>query len=334
MNTIAAIALLLFIAQQSLAAERSIIVNEDTLMGTCTGDCNIRGPINQNPEMLKDPYKCQTVKNCKLNSKGWDRGFVRCDYCQCTCVDNNPSKDVLVSKTNKWITEPDLYGTCRTKCPRGGLVRTNFKGCQEVRDCRHARNGWTRGFVRCDYCQCDCINRKYAASYVLKDVTYNMDQLDVELDQPTVVARTIIENQSGTSNLDASRTLSFTYSESVSVETTKSIEAGLSLTVHAGASVGPVNAGYSVTASLNTGFSTTSGEVESKQVTDSIQASASVPPGKSVELKVVGHSMKIDIPYTGTLVTTYNDGASKSETITGIFAGVETNQFRVQKNVL
>ena len=193
MGTMLKIALFLVLAQQVLAAERQIIANEDTLKDTCTGTCGTVGTMNQNYRMLKAPYHCETVKNCKTSSKGWTRGFVRCDYCECTCVDNRPAKDVLVSKTNKWITEPDLYGTCTTTCPRSGLVRTNFRECQEVRNCRHARNGWTRGFVRCDYCQCDCINRKFSKSYLLKDITYHMDEMDIEVDQPTVLTRTIVE---------------------------------------------------------------------------------------------------------------------------------------------
>merc|ERR1711979_81224 len=186
---------------QTFASERTIIVNEETLMGSCVGTCDsIGGPIHQNPAMLNDPYNCQTVKNCRRNSKGWEKGFVRCDFCECTCVDNRPSRDIEVVNKNKWFTEPALYGTCRTKCPKSGLVRTDMtygdETCQEVRDCRHARNGWTRGFVRCDHCQCDCINRKYAESYRLENVVYTLDESAIEIDKPIALKQTFIENDS------------------------------------------------------------------------------------------------------------------------------------------
>ena len=140
------------------------------------------------------------------------------------------------------------------------------------------------------------------------------------------------QNASGRNTLQAKRTLSFSYTNSVSVETTKSITAGLSVTVQASASVGVATVGTSVTSSLSAGFSTTSGTVETTEVTDSIEAGVDVPPGKTYEIKIVGHSMQIDVPYEATLVTTYNDGSTKEERTTGIFVGVETNQFRVQKN--
>ena len=164
---------------------REIIMNEDTLLGTCTKSC---GEV---PTLYKK-NGCDSITGCQLSSTGWNRGFVRCDYCRCTCNEDRDSKDIQVTTTHLSITEPDLLGTCKTTCDRTGLVRTSYRGCQEVRDCTKASNGWTRGFVRCDYCTCKCINRKEANKYTLKNIHYDLSASNLEEGAPIALTDTIL----------------------------------------------------------------------------------------------------------------------------------------------
>jgi len=307
---------------------REIVANEDDLLYTCTKSCSEVGTLSHQEIMLE--RNCKTVKGCTTMSHGWTRGFVRCDFCRCQCEDSRQHiPEVVKVQSKKEITEPDLYGTCTTKCPKSGLVRTNFKGCKEVRNCKHARNGWTRGFVRCDYCLCDCINYKTVASYRLEDVEYSLDEGNANVAKPSVLKRTYLENNTPNKQ-KLSRSVSYEYTNSIEVSTTLSLTTGLSLTVEAGVNVGIASASSSTTASIEAGFESSMGEVTTESHTDTIEASMEVDPGQQCEMLVIGSVMTIDVPYTATIVKTYDDGSEDRESTSGIFGGVETTEFRVQ----
>ena len=147
---------------------RPMILNELSLLGTCTKTCEEMPDIYNNAA-------CTKLSGCKFNSEGWNSGFVRCDYCRCDCTEDQDAADVVVEKTKLSTNEDELYGTCKNDCNRGGLVRTDALGCQEIWDCKTASGGSLCGFYRNDYCECDCVNRKYAASYEMVDIVYDVD---------------------------------------------------------------------------------------------------------------------------------------------------------------
>jgi len=330
--------ILLLVAMTQLVLcvhEREIILNEDYLTGgTCTLSCgNLPTPFHGKPHLTKAPYHCDTVKNCRLSTTGWNRDFVRCDYCKCICVTENPPKDVLVENVDKSFKEPDLYGTCTRTCVKSGLVRTDFEGCQEVRDCVKTKSGWTRGFVRCDYCQCKCINRRNPQKYTLKNIKYTLDTSMIKHNRPKSVAKSVIKN---CSPIDQKSTRNIQYEDRriVSVQTAKDLRQGLKLTVEASASIGKEGvAAFGVKTSLENsiekGFTVTHGSTNWTTITDSQQAETTVPGRKMQTISIIGRNMEIDIPYSADLVTTYTDGVTRTRKTEGIFLGVETNQFEV-----
>ena len=168
-----------------VCADRQVILNEEALLDTCTRSCDEMPTLHN-----KDG--CVSITNCQLSSKGWNKGFVRCDYCRCTCKEDTKMKDIKVETTLLSITEPDLLGTCTKTCERRGLVRTSHHNCQEIRDCSRERKGWTRGFVRCDYCTCKCVNRKEASEYTLKNIHYDMSGANLEAGAPKALTDTIL----------------------------------------------------------------------------------------------------------------------------------------------
>lgn len=127
-----------------------------------------------------------------------------------------------------------------------------------------------------------------------------------------------------------SRSVSYEYTNSIEVSTTLSLTTGLSLTVEAGVNVGIASASSSTTASIEAGFESSMGEVTTESHTDTIEASMEVDPGQQCEMLVIGSVMTIDVPYTATIVKTYDDGSEDRESTSGIFGGVETTEFRVQ----
>jgi hypothetical protein len=165
---------------------RTVILNEDSLIGTCTKTC-------ATVPVLHDKFGCKRISGCSRSSSGWIRGFVRCDYCSCDCQDDSARKDVLVETSRRTFNEDSLYGTCRGKCYRGGLVRTNFKGCHRVEDCSKERTGWIRGFVRCNYCTCACVVERYPSRYRLQNVKYQVHNMKSNEGPPMAMAKTILE---------------------------------------------------------------------------------------------------------------------------------------------
>merc|ERR1712136_314989 len=127
------------------------------------------------------------------------------------------------------------------------------------------------GFVRCDYCLCDCITHKSVASYKLKNLKYWLKRNPEQFGKTTNFKNLIAENLSNRTQV-ASQSVAYTVSKSVSLTTTTSLTTGLSLTVEAGVNIGILHSGYSVTSMVEKGFSTEEGKVETeeRQVSDTV----------------------------------------------------------------
>eukprot|EP00918_Siedleckia_nematoides_P098752 GHVU01216040.1.p1 GENE.GHVU01216040.1~~GHVU01216040.1.p1 ORF type:complete len:335 (+),score=26.55 GHVU01216040.1:115-1119(+) len=308
---------------EASAASYKTILNEDDITGSCTSTC-------EGMPTLYDRNGCTKLSGCRKSSTGWNRGFVRCDNCECDCEVKVSTKDITVSNTKLSVTEPDLYGTCTGTCnKRSGLTRTNFKGCQEVRDCSKAKNGWTRGWVRCDHCTCNCINKKYADSYTLKNVKYDLSAAAIEQGAPIAMAETIVDNYSP-GKQSISRRLAFDFVSETSATSSHNLEVGLAVTVEGGATVGVASIKTSVQRSIKYGYTYTAGERKTEGKSDWLTANADVPGRKSMKVLIIGHRMKIDVPYTATLVTKYKEGGSGSKNIKGVYSNVDFANFRVQ----
>jgi len=61
-------------------SEKPVARTEKEIFGTCKGYCTQKGLVRTNA------FGCSKVKDCWMEKAGWNEGFVRCDYCQCTCV--------------------------------------------------------------------------------------------------------------------------------------------------------------------------------------------------------------------------------------------------------
>lgn len=312
------------LVQLSSAVWREIVAKEYDLAYTCTGTCDEIGVLDHQPNMLE--RNCKVVKNCQTSSVGWTKGFVRCDYCKCQCEDNREVVPTVVKvETKKQFNEENIYGTCTGTCSRTGLVRSNYGGCKEVRDCSWAKNGWTKWFVRCDYCLCKCVNYKTASSYRLENVKYNFYESDMDVGRPVTLKRTILTNYAfGPAHM--TRTVGYSTTTTTEVTTSKSLTTGLSLTVEAGGTVGVVDISTQLTTSIEAGFSTTMGSTISETKSDEIQLDINAGPRLSCEVTISGTQMNIDVPYTATLVTIFDNGSEKRENIDGIFSGVETDK--------
>merc|ERR1712136_623196 len=107
------------------------------------------------------------VKNYCRNPSGGDTIW-------CYTTDPNKRWEYCDPLGAEWrdivANEAQLTNTCNDYT---GLVKTKFMGCDELRDCYKSRSGWLRGFVKCDYCLCTCVNHKFINSYKMVNVEYN-----------------------------------------------------------------------------------------------------------------------------------------------------------------
>jgi len=322
--------LALFRLTFAASREKEIVVNEDTLMDSCTSTCEDIPTINVHSTMVESPYYCEKVWGCSTMSNGWTRGFVRCDYCKCKCLDNRAVVPEIVKKTTKKeLTEPNLYGTCTGTCSKSGLVRTNWEGCDEVRNCERNRKGWIRGFVRCDYCACDCVRHLKVNSYKMVDVRY--DTSNAALDPGTIVgmAELVVKNEDYNTDQSVEQALGWTYEESQSLETEISVVTGLSVEVEAGVDIKLFTGSVTTTASLETGYTTTTGKVDTFSRENSLASTLNIPPRRRCSALVVGKKRKVDIPYTAVLVTIYDDNTEDRTNIEGTYNAVEMSDFHV-----
>ncbi len=222
----------LMLALVDLSKCYPIIKTEHELINTCTRNC-------YQIHTVFDKFGCDRVDHCGLASTGWTRGFHRCDYCQCECITDNPRiehvEDMIKNYYTFRATEPQLYGTCTNTCDKGGLVRTNYGRCDEVRDCRTQSRGWTRGFVRCDYCVCDCVEYAYAATYTMKNFEFSLGDIDTNKNTPSdVYLGEVIVHNSESSEQVVSKTITTTLRSTSSWAMGESLSWGVSVNMEVG----------------------------------------------------------------------------------------------------
>jgi len=307
---------------------RDIVANEAELINTCTGTCNSIGIIDHDDKWLEK--NCKVVKDCSLTSAGYTKGFVRCDYCKCRCQDNRKMIPPTVEIISKKQVNEDDFGTCTNTCDDyTGLVKTNFMGCDELRDCYKSRSGWTRGFRRCDYCLCTCVNHKTINSYKMVNLKYNTDAANLQPAIPDLVGSVVVQNEQKQMQ-EISHPVTYSTTSSTSWETSVSVTAGISITVEAGVDVGVASSSKSITASLEVGYTSTTGKTHEVTRESSLDAKMKVPPKMQCEAQVVGTRKVMDIPYSADLIEVYEDGTEgRRKSITGIFTDLETREFRV-----
>jgi hypothetical protein len=92
---------------------------------------------------------------------------------------------------------------------------------------------------------------------------------------------------------------------------------------------GSLSVSASVSTTLSSGYSFTAGKNTQKSMADSFEAEIVVPPYSSINVSILGHIVKLNIPFTADMVTTYTDGSTRTKYVTGMYKSVESGHFRV-----
>ena len=53
------------------------------------------------------------------------------------------------------LNEEDITGSCTSRCNELPTIQ-NVRGCKTLSSCKLSREGWNRGSVRCENCECEC----------------------------------------------------------------------------------------------------------------------------------------------------------------------------------
>ncbi|XP_074651051.1 uncharacterized protein LOC141905873 [Tubulanus polymorphus] len=315
-----------------LASCYRIIMNEDELNGGCTSDCT-KMPTLFNVE------GCKKIDSCRLSTKGWIRWFNDCDYCNCECTPKATKIDTAETITKISKSEEELYGTCKNSCDKRNLVRTDLFGCDKIKDCKKDENapGHNSGFVRCDRCVCSCVKTHRALKYQLINVKYQMKKAKVvKNEEAGEIAATYVTNKSGTKQ-QVTRTLTFEHVSQTSLSTSTETQSGLELSISAGMTIGSPEAGVSasmtntLTTRISKGFSKEVGRSKSKTVSDSLQATANVPPYSKMKMYMTGRRVKLDIPYTADMKILYAGGHREiKKNVRGVLRSVDVTKFKVE----
>ena len=78
---------MLLLEPGAMAHETKIILDEDSILGTCLRNCDMV------PELYN---KCDKLSSCRLISIGWTRGFACCDFCSCMCTTADDYRDACL----------------------------------------------------------------------------------------------------------------------------------------------------------------------------------------------------------------------------------------------
>ncbi|KAJ8032173.1 Natterin-4 [Holothuria leucospilota] len=298
--------------------KHTVIHNEDDLIGSCTKTCDTL------PDR-SDQFDCEWIDNCEYNRIGWTRGFVKCNWCRCDCTtpDDIPAKEEI-SREKIILTELDLWNTCEETCSYSGLQRTDYKGCSEIRDCQWNSNGWISGFVRCDYCKCDCIKKGYPNNYRIENVVYQMNDLDTSLGDSVNVGEVTVENH-GNDTVTTSYTIKMVYT----TETMWSSSAGIIMGSEVKITFDELIIEEEVTIGGEVSYDYTWGETRTETVENYITAQPTSPPHSIRQVWAQGSRYTLDVPYTADLVTVYDDGTEVTSQISGTLNQASVSKFHV-----
>lgn len=172
---------------------------------------------------------------------------------------------------------------------------------------------------------------KRVSKIEITNIVYDFANKKTLSAQPTPIsARTSVNNCAVSSGPDLEVQRQITYT--TETESTW----GLSVTVDVGVSVSftagvPMIADSTVSASVNiaTTSSSEARKMESKQ--DTMSTTVSVPAGNVLSFYISGKNYRADIPWTGDLITTYQDGTTDTSKTSGVYKGSQISEVEVTR---
>lgn len=223
----------------------------------------------------------------------------------------------VIYKTSKIIkTEEELYSTCTGTCGHNGLQSTGRFECDEVRDCRHHRNGWIKGFVRCDYCECTCRTKNVPSNYRVENFEYDLSGVSLDKkEQVVLTSDTFRNNENFPSTYQTELGISYESTKRWDTSTTSSWSIEVGVSVSFPIKIFDFGLNTAVTTSREEVYSW--GESDTETVHKTVKVSATVPPHEDLVVKVMGWRFTGRVPYTADQVIVYEDGQEQRQRVSG-----------------
>uniref|UniRef100_A0A3Q2QYW1 Natterin-3 n=1 Tax=Fundulus heteroclitus TaxID=8078 RepID=A0A3Q2QYW1_FUNHE len=161
---------------------------------------------------------------------------------------------------------------------------------------------------------------------IISDVKYSTDQTKMFKEPPkTLKTSTAVNN--ALSCVKKRVTLTQTTKDERHWDISSSIRTGLRKSIRTGIP-SIVEGNIELSAEMTHTFSGGNSWIE--EVSHSVTLELNVPPKHSCQVKLVGYRYKMDIPYSAKLSRTYEDGETRSVTITGTYHGLQTGEVRAE----
>ncbi|KAM4578332.1 natterin-3-like [Fundulus diaphanus] len=177
---------------------------------------------------------------------------------------------------------------------------------------------------QCRYKDYEVLTNMKAEKEILSDVKYSTDQTKI-FKEPPKTLKTSTATNNALSPVKKTVTLTQTTKDERRWDISSSISIGLRTSIKTGIP-GIVEGNIELSAETTHTFSGGNSWIE--EVSHSVTLELNVPPNYSCQVKMVGYRYKMDIPYSARLSRTYEDGETRSVTITGTYHGVQTGEVR------
>lgn len=165
-----------------------------------------------------------------------------------------------------------------------------------------------------------------ASEVIISGVRYNINQAKKFKDPPKTMKTSTATNR-GDSPVTKTVSLRQTTKDERRWDISSSITVGVRTTIKAGI---PGIVENSIEVSAETTHTFSGGNTWTEEISHEVSLQLTVPPRKSCTVKMVGYRYKMDIPFTAILSRTYENGETKSVTISGTYDGVQVGDVQAQ----
>ncbi|XP_032433435.1 natterin-3-like isoform X1 [Xiphophorus hellerii] len=161
---------------------------------------------------------------------------------------------------------------------------------------------------------------------LISDVKYHIKTAQIFKDPPKTLQSSTTTNHA-LSPVTKTVTLTKTTTDVRRWDISSSITVGVKKSISAGIP-GVVSGNIEINAETTHRFS--GGNTWTEQISHSVSLQLIVPPNHSCKVKMVGYQYKMDVPFTAVLKRTYEDGETRSVTISGNYHGVQVGDIEAE----
>ncbi|XP_023199097.1 natterin-3-like [Xiphophorus maculatus] len=165
-----------------------------------------------------------------------------------------------------------------------------------------------------------------AEDNLISDVKYHTNQAKILKEPPKTLQSSTTTNQD-LNPVTKTVSLTKTTTDERRWDISSSITAGVTTSISAGI---PCVVDGNIEINAETTHTFSGGNTWTEQISHSVSIQLTIPPNHSCTVKMVGYQYKMDVPFTAVLKRTYEDGETRSVTISGNYHGVQVGDIEAE----